>query len=91
VEQKIQIVKNSKILFEDLNPLGEVKLAKVIMEKYAEHAVSGFLKFLMKLSLSLNLYSVFLSLFYREARPLFAKQIDESNLIIPLQQGNIIN
>jgi teichuronic acid biosynthesis glycosyltransferase TuaG len=89
-EQKTQIVKNSKILFEDLFPRGEIILAKVIMEKYAENAAFGLSKFLMKLSLSLNLYRVFLSLFYREARPLFAKQLDESNLLIPLEQEIIL-
>ena len=88
--QKIHIIKNCKILFEDLYPVGEIKLAKGIMEKYAEYAAGGLPKFLMKLSLSLNLYRVFLSLFYREARPFFTKQLDESNLLIPLEQQIIL-
>ena len=89
-EQKIQIIKHSKSLFEDLNPTGEIKLAKGIMEKYAQNAAGGLAKYFMKFSLSLNLYNVFLSLFYRESRPLFEKQIDERNLILPLQQANIL-
>jgi teichuronic acid biosynthesis glycosyltransferase TuaG len=83
-EQKVQIAKNCKILFEDLYPIGEIKLAKNIMEKYAEYAASGMLKYIMKLSLSLNIYRVFLSLFYRDASKLFNEEIDETNLITPL-------